>query len=171
MEDPRKKILNGIINRTVIYNIFSFLNEKQKLNLILHNKKLQKILGVDINNYKRVSGRYIISKNERTEEYYDNSKKFKFREPTKFINKNGQGVEYDEEGNLVFEGQYLEGKRSGKGKQYNKLERVIFDGEFLYGEKLKWKEYTDKGVLVYEGEYLNDKRKKGREYNEKGKKL
>ena len=54
-----------------------------------------------------------MSKNERTEEYFNNSKKSTPRETHKFININGQGVEYDEEGYLVFSGHYLDGKRSG----------------------------------------------------------
>ena len=33
----------------------------------------------------------------------------------------GKGKEYDEyDGELIFEGEYLNGKRNGKGKEYNK---------------------------------------------------
>ena len=32
---------------------------------------------------------------------------------------NGKGKEYDEDGHLKFEGQYLNGKRNGKGKEFN----------------------------------------------------
>ena len=49
--------------------------------------------------------------------------------------KNGKGFvkEYDGD-HLIFEGQYLYGKRNGKGKQYwnNQLE---FEGEYLNEER------------------------------------
>ena len=32
--------------------------------------------------------------------------------------RNGKGKEYDYDGNLIFEGEYLNGKRNGKGKEY-----------------------------------------------------
>ena len=48
---------------------------------------------------------------------------------------------------MIFEGEYLNGKRNGKGK-----------------------EYYDNGKLTFEGEYLNGKRNgKGREYDYNGK--
>ena len=56
------------------------------------------------------------------------------------INDNGKVKEYSSLGGLMFEGEYLNGKRNGRGKEYN------FDG-----------------YLKYEGEYLNGKR-----LNEKG---
>ena len=46
-----------------IYNlieILSFLNIKLKLNLILRSKELQKNLGIDIEDYKKINGKYII---------------------------------------------------------------------------------------------------------------
>ena len=46
---------------------------KKKLNLIIYNKEMQTILGVDINTYKKKSGKYrIIDKNGKGKEYdYD----------------------------------------------------------------------------------------------------
>ena len=38
--------------------IFSFLSEKQKLNLIIYNKEFQRMLSVDIEDYKKISGKY-----------------------------------------------------------------------------------------------------------------
>ena len=47
-----------------------FLYEKQKLNMIIYNKRLQNILGVDIGDYKKISGKYkIIDKNGFGKEY------------------------------------------------------------------------------------------------------
>ena len=44
------------------------------------------------------------------------------------------------DGELEFEGEYLNGQRNGKGKEYynNKL---IFEGEYLYDYKIKGKLY------------------------------
>ena len=36
-------------------------------------------------------------------------------------NMDGNAKEYNDEGELKFEGKYLNGKRSGKGKEYNLL--------------------------------------------------
>ena len=47
---------------------------------------------------------------------------------------NGKGKEYYWNGNLKFEGEYLNGKRNGKGKEYT--ENLIFEGE--YKNVLKW---------------------------------
>ena len=70
---------------------------------------------------------------------------------------------------MVYEGEYLNGKRHGKGKEYDDFNgRLLFEGEYLNGKRHgKGKEYNDfNGNLKYEGEYLNGKRHgKGKEYN------
>ena len=38
-------------------------------------------------------------------------------------------------GELIFEGEYLNGERNGKGKEYNYDGRLIFEGEYLNGKK------------------------------------
>ena len=45
--------------------------------------------------------------------------------------KGGKGFikEYNDNGKLIFEGEYLNGKRNGKGKEYNKYGKLIFEGE------------------------------------------
>ena len=35
---------------------------------------------------------------------------------------------------LIFEGEYLNGKRNGKGKEYDN-NKIIFEGEYLNGKK------------------------------------
>ena len=37
-------------------------------------------------------------------------------------------------GELIFEGEYLNGKRNGKGKEFYNGE-LIFGGEYLYGKR------------------------------------
>ena len=54
--------------------------------------------------------------------------------------KNGEGYvkEYDEFGGK-FEGEYLNGKRNGKGKEYDYEGKLKFEGEYLYSHKLNGK--------------------------------
>ena len=49
--------------------------------------------------------------------------------------KNGKGKEYDKDGNLIYEGGYLNGKRNGTGKENDKEHGIIFNGEFLNGKR------------------------------------
>ena len=41
----------------MIKEVFSFLYKKYKLNIIIYNKKLQKRLEVNIEDYKKISGK------------------------------------------------------------------------------------------------------------------
>ena len=91
-------------------------------------------------------------------------------------NINGKGKEYNEyDGELLFEGEYLNGEKNGKGKEYDYNGNLEFEGEYL--KNLKWndkgydshnnivyelkdgkgliKEFYDDGQLLFEGEYLN----------------
>ena len=79
-----------------------------------------------------------------------------------------KGKEYNYEGNLVYEGEYLNGKRNGKGRIYygNNLPTLKYEGEFSNGKKHgKGIEYDIDKHLKYEGEFLNGKKHgKGKEY-------
>ena len=50
---------------------------------------------------------------------------------------NGKGKEYNNDGNLIFEGEYLNGERNGKGKEYNNDGELIYEGEYLKGKRIK----------------------------------
>ena len=39
-------------------------------------------------------------------------------------------------GNLIFEGEYLNGQRNGKGKKYDRYGNLIFEGEYLNGYRI-----------------------------------
>ena len=67
--------------------LFSYLDEKQKLEIIKYNKSLQENINISLINYKFFSRKYL--------EY----------------ELNGKGKEYFYDGNLKFEGEYLNGKR------------------------------------------------------------
>ena len=43
----------------------------------------------------------------------------------------------EEDAKLIFEGEYLKGKRNGKGKEYNENGDIIFEGEYKNGEKME----------------------------------
>jgi len=93
------------------------------------------MLNINIKNYQAFSGRYII---------YENKLKGK-----EYIGPNDS---------LIYEGQYLNGKRNGKGIEYNDRGLIIYKGEFLKGKRHgKGIEYKDNGILIIEGEYLNGK--------------
>ena len=78
------------------------------------------------------------------------------------MEKNGMEKEknYNYNGNLIFEGKYLNGERNGKGKEYNYDGKLKFEGEYLNGERWngKGKEYNNDGKLIFEGEYIKEKR-------------
>ena len=80
---------------------------------------------------------------------------------------NGKGDninEYDNDGNILYKGQYYNGKRSGKGKEYDIFGQILYEGEYLNGKRNgKGKEY-DNGALVFEGNFLDNKRN-GKEKN------
>ena len=119
-----------------IKKLFTFVDEKDKLDIIKYNKNMQNILDISLINYKFFSDRYII------------------------FEKNGKGKEYDKYNDkLLFEGEYLNGKRNGKGKEYYYNGNIRFEGEYLNGKRNgKGKEYDYIGNLLFEGEYLDDYR-------------
>ena len=68
---------------------------------------------------------------------------------------------------MIYEGEYLNGKRHGKGKEYYDSGKLRFDGEYLKGKRHgKGKEYDFLGNLIYKGKLLNDKRWDGVGYDD-----
>ena len=136
---------NSVKSPYIMKEIFSFLDKKEKLNLIKYNKFYQKLLMINIDDYKKITGKYIKGKI------------------------NGKVKEYNYDNKLIFEGEYLKGKRNGKGKMYNNNGKLIFEGKYLNGKRNgKGKEYDDKGKLKFQGEYLNDQKWNGIGYDLKG---
>ena len=84
-----------------------------RFSIIKYNKRIQNHLELNIEDYKRVSGRYIIGE------------------------RNGKGKEYLLENNkLIYDGEYIEGKRHGKGKEFDHLNGAkIFEGNYLNGKR------------------------------------
>ena len=68
------------------------------------------------------------------------------------------GIEYYSNGNIMFEGYFINGKFEGNGKY------IFKDGSYYIGQ---WKNnlrngkgiyYHSNGNIIYEGDYVNDKR-------------
>ena len=88
--DEYEKInyLKNINSPFVRKELFSFLNKKEILDIIIYNKEYQMMLSFDIKDYKIMSGKYKIEgKNGKVKEYL---------------------IETDD---LVFEGEYLNKKK------------------------------------------------------------
>ena len=174
-----KNSFKKIKSKYILKFIFSYLNEKTKLEIIKYNKTIQNIINIDITNYKFLSRGYIIYESNKKGKKYDIINDYLEFEG-EYLNgkRNGKGKEYNSKGKLKFEGEYLNGKRNGKGKEYYLNGRLMFEGDYING--LKWngkgydihnnivyelkngngyvKEYYKKGKLFFEGEYLNGKK-------------
>ena len=118
--------------------IISFLGKKEFFNIIVYNKELQKTLKIDIEDYKKVSGKYKIGKKDGKGKIYKINTNILIFEG-EYLNKekNGRGKEYYDNGKLKFEGEYWNGERNGKGKEYDSDGKLKFEGEYLNGER-KW---------------------------------
>ena len=80
----------------IFKEIFSFLEKKTLFNIINYNKQWQYFLKINIDDYKKLSGKYKIGK------------------------KDGRGKVFKLNTNiLLFEGEYLNGKKNGNGKEYS----------------------------------------------------
>ena len=95
--------------------IFSFLGQKTLFNFIIYNKRLQNFFKINIDDYKKLSGKYKIGKKNGIVKLYK-------------LNTNI----------LVFEGEYINGRKNGKGKEYYYNGKLEFEGEYLNGLKWKW---------------------------------
>ena len=50
---------------------------------------------------------------------------------------------------MIFEGEYLNGKRNGKGKEYYRNGESIFEGEYLNGKRWNGKVYNKNGNIEF----------------------
>ena len=164
--EKNKNYLISIKSNYILKNIFSFIKENLKLNILEYNKKLQNKLDISIRTYQKISGKYIVGgKNGIVKEYILNKDILIFEGEYLNGKRNGKGKEYNNEGNVIFEGEYKNGKRNGKGKIYGKYGKKLFEGEFLKGIKNgKGKEYNLSFNVLFEGEYLNGKRWNGKKF-------
>ena len=163
-------------------NIVTIISEKRKLDLVKYNKKMQKTLDINLFDYRLLSKKYIIyEQNGKVKEYDNFNDKLIYEGEYSNKQKNGQGKEYYENGNIKFEGEYLNGKKwngklyhysrrnkeniqelkEGKGyiKEFYSNDNIKYEGEYYNGQRNgKGKEYNYDGFLAFEGEYLDNKK-------------
>ena len=97
------------ISLDVFKKIFSCLKAKKKLEIIHYNKRIQNKLGINLKNYKYLTGKYL-----------------KYETLVK---------EYNLDDDLIYEGEYLNGKRNGIGKEYDYSGKLKFEREYIKGKK------------------------------------
>ena len=152
-------MIENIKSAYFIKHLFSYIHDGITLALAKYNKKLQNILNIGLFNYKIFSGKYIKYEGKGRVEIYN---------------------AFDDR--IIYEGEFLNGKKHGKGKEYNKYGVVMFKGEYINGKRIiegntgldEFNEgyvyqYNVYKELIYEGEFLNWKRHgKGKEYYDYG---
>ena len=136
--------------------IFSYVHEKNKLEIIKYNKNLQNKLGIKLINYKLYGGVYIQYESKtKGKEYYGNSGRIRLEGEYLNGKRNGKGKEYNDDGNLEFDGEYLNEKTNKKENEYNNGDYDLdFYKKYLNEEG---KEFFD-GRLYFEGYYVNGKK-------------
>ena len=136
-------MLENIRSHYITQIVFSILKSTKTYNLVKYNKSLINKLNINPLYFKLLSRKYVIyGKNRIAREY-------------------NIYTDY-----LLYEGEYLNGKRNGKGKEYV-YDKISFEGEYLNNEKYKGREYL-KGKLEFEGEYFSNRKWDGNGYDEKG---
>ena len=73
---------------------------------------------------------------------------------------NGKGIikEYSCVGNVIYEGEYLNGERYGKGKEYNFYKNLVYEGDYIKGKRNGiGKQFDPSGYLEFNGEYIDGK--------------
>ena len=149
----KKKFLKEYINGVIIDSDMQIYNNKDKL--IYEGKHFQGKRNGKGKNYNNegnliFEGEYSNNHKIRGKTYFPNGK-IEFEGDFLFDRK-WKGKGYDEEGNLIYE--LIKG--NGKVREYNSKSELIFEGEYLNGKRNgKGKEYEN-GELIFEGEYLND---------------
>ena len=138
----------------------------------LFNKKLNgKIYDIKGNTYEIING------NGKVKEY-DRQYPELITFDGEFINFKKKGIckeyytTFDGKHHLIFEGEFYDEQKNGKGKEYNEKGELLFEGEYKNG--LRWKGkmqyYNSKGEIVFVGDYIdgnlcNDKRLKKEYFN------
>ena len=168
------------------WNGIGYYNKNQKSNQKCNDNKskfFDSSFEKEVNNkiYEIINGTGLVK------EYFDNN--LIFEGEYKYGERNGKGKEYNRNGNVIYIGEYLNGKRwNGKGfdtknnniyelkkgqgyvKEYYLNNKIKFECEFVNGEKNgKGKEYYINDKLEFDGEYKDGKRHgKGKEYDYNG---
>ena len=98
-------MLENINSYYIAQIVFSFIDSKKGYKLVQYNKRLINRLKINPLYFKILSGKYLVYKKNRKVREYDLLKEY-----------------------LIFEGEYLNGKRNGKGIEYRPQK---FEGNYL----------------------------------------
>ena len=98
-------MLGKNVSEYFLKKLFSFIEDAVKLKLIQYNKTLQKAININLMNYIRFSGKYIVYQKNQEGKKYDRNKITKGKEYDGYTNK------------LLFEGENLKGKKKWKRKR------------------------------------------------------
>ena len=164
-------MLYNIKSSYIIENVFSFIEQKSQMKIVVHNKKLQYLLNFTLKIYKNISGIYrIIEKTGFGTEKSLKTNKIIFKGQYLNGKRHGKGTEYNSKGNKLFEGSYINGKKCGKGKEYSNIgNKLIFEGEYKNNERDgAGKEYFN-GKVIFDGKYLDGKIWNGKGFSNDGK--
>jgi len=72
-------------------------------------------------------------------------------------------------GHLIYEGQYLNGKRNGNGKEYDLEGKITFEGVFFIGKRWEGKGFIKNNLFIFDGTYKNGQLNGNvKEYNKDG---
>ena len=151
-------MLKNIKSSYFIKMTFEFIVDRQKIKVIKYNKALQSMLNINIIYYKYFTGKYLkFESNGITKEYSGFNDCLLYEGEYLNGKRNGKGKEYNYYGNLIYEGEYLNGKRNGKGKEYNDEGEIIFEGEYLNNKKTVRYKYGANSSRIYKIKYDGDK--------------
>ena len=141
-------MLDNIKSYFFIKKLFYNLEEGRKLKVAKYNKRLQKNLDLNLINYMTFTNKYIIyDENGKGKEYDRPNEVLLYEGEFKNGERYGKGKEYHFRNiNLMYEGEYKNGKRHGKGKEYDNEGNIIFEGECLNGNPWNGKLYKKNNI-------------------------
>ena len=152
-------MLTNIKSSFFIQMLFSYIEDINKLGIVKYNRTIQNMIKINLIDYKLFTGKNIIYDSKNYGKEYDIKGILLYEGEYLNGRRNGKGKEFDNIKLITFEGEYLKGKRNGHGKEYHLNSKIKFEGEYLNGERNgKGKEYDINSNLIFEGEYLNGKR-------------
>ena len=151
-----------------VKKLFRQVSEGKKLKVVKYNRNIQHKLNVTILDYKSFIGTYTAFEgNGIVREYYSYNDVILFEGEYLNGRRNGYGKLYNEDAVLIYEGTFLNGRKHGKGKEYNDDGDLILDGEFVNDQRKRGKVFV-KGILEYEGVYFFNKKWNGSGYDKNG---
>jgi len=135
-------MIDAIKSPFIFKKIIGLIKERTKLLLFTYNKRIQKKLNINIIDYIYYSKVYkITAKNGKGKEYLAYNKKLIFEGEYKNGKKNGFGKSYYYNiGTICFEGNYKDGIMNGKGIDYYSNGNIEFDGEYVDGYRYNGKQ-------------------------------